>query len=66
MGVRLHIVMPQRQDDALRGLESVTGLNKSDLVRRMMDHCTQPQVLNAMFPNLSGHMNNLGEQGVRR
>lgn len=57
--VRLHVMMPQRQDDQLRGLEQATGLNRSDLVRRFVDHCSQPHVLNLMFPTLSGHMNNV-------
>jgi hypothetical protein len=40
----------------LRLLSQESSLPMADLLRRMMDHCFQPQVLDALLPHLSGQV----------
>lgn len=40
----------------LFNVEQQTGLTRSELIRRMLDHCLQDHVLNILVPSQSGHL----------
>ena len=54
MMVRLNFCFTERENQALRGIAANAGIVMSDLVRRMVDHCSQGRVLDEMFPHMSG------------
>mgnify|MGYP001586938713 CR=1 FL=1 len=51
---RLNQYMPPRQVQALRQASQQSSYSVAELMRRMIDHCLQPQVFGALFPTLSG------------
>lgn len=59
---RYQQVWTGHQADELERLKQLTGLPKTEIIRRMFDHCVQESVLNQLVPTLSG---SLGLRGAR-
>ena len=53
---RCNYMVGEHHDQVLHQLSAQTGTSMSEWVRRMLDYCTQPQVLNTMVPCLSGQI----------
>lgn len=53
---RCNYTLGERHDRVLHQLSAQTGTSMSEWVRRMLDYCTQPRVLNEMVPCLSGQI----------
>lgn len=53
---KLNLQAPDRQGEALHELAEKTGLSISELVRRMVDHCSREQILNELVPSSSGYL----------
>ena len=51
---RDNVVLASRHQEALYWLAHKTQLSKSDIVRRMIDYCSQSTVLDLLIPCLSG------------
>lgn len=41
---------------SLKSLSQQADLSVAELLRRMIDHCTSPKVVNEFFPTLSGQI----------
>mgnify|MGYP001426112177 CR=1 FL=1 len=54
MSQHLNQRWPERQASLLRHLSRQTDLSVAELLRRMVDHCCTPPVLNTLLPALSG------------
>lgn len=54
--VRFDLFVTAQQREDVRRLSERTGLTAAELMRRMIDHGTQEQTLNALVPNYSGQL----------
>ncbi len=53
---RMNQYLPAYQTQALRELRQRTDLSVAEWMRKMIDHCLQPKVLNELLPPMSGHL----------
>ena len=52
--IRFDLFLTERQRDLLKRGAEQTGLTAAEILRRMIDHCSQEHVMNAVAPNVSG------------
>lgn len=48
--------IPERQVELFQDLAKDTGINISELKRRMYDFCFQERVINEIIPSMSGNI----------
>ena len=51
---RYNFTMPERYKDILRVLADTTGLPESEILRRMIDFCSDHRVVDELVPTVSG------------
>jgi hypothetical protein len=52
----LNCFLTPSQGEAIISLKEQSGLNLSELTRRMFDYCLQEHRLNELIPSMSGRM----------
>jgi hypothetical protein len=53
---RFCIFLEHRQADSIAAVADQAGMTQAELLRRIIDHGLQEQVLNALVPPMSGQM----------
>ena len=54
--VRFDLYVTSQQREEIRIRSEQTGLTAAELLRRMMDYCSQETVMNQLVPNMSGYL----------
>jgi uncharacterized protein YidB (DUF937 family) len=51
---RYNWVIDTGQKELLEALAERTGYSESEILRRLLDHCLRPKVVDQMLPRMSG------------